>query len=157
MMNPELSHRWRYGVVSVALTGLGVLIWIALNTYMGDVGTPIPALVVDLNGQTVFTGADIIAGQQVFQKHALMENGTIWGHGAYLGPDFSAAYLHQLALDTTDPATLSENRYDRKTGTLRFTASEAASYRRQIDQWKNYFASSTASRGLSVKTITDPE
>ncbi|HEX9078182.1 MAG TPA: hypothetical protein VF795_01260 [Desulfuromonadaceae bacterium] len=23
-----------------------------------------------------------------------MENGTVWGHGAYLGPDFSAAYLH---------------------------------------------------------------
>jgi nitric oxide reductase subunit B len=29
-----------------------------------------------------------------------MENGTIWGHGAYLGPDFSAQYLHTLALDT---------------------------------------------------------
>jgi len=98
-----------------------------------------------------------MAGQQVFQKHGLMENGTIWGHGAYLGPDFSAAYLHQLALDTKDPATLTENRYDGKTGTLRFTASEAASYRRQIDQWKTYFAGSMASRGLSSNTITDPE
>ena len=94
-MNTELSHRWRYGVVLVALTGLSVLLWIALNTYTGGVGTPIPERVVGLDGQTVFTGADIIAGQQVFQKHALMENGTIWGHGAYLGPDFSAAYLHQ--------------------------------------------------------------
>jgi nitric oxide reductase subunit B len=156
-MNMELSHRWRYGVMAVALTGLGVLIWIALNTYTGDVGTPIPTRVVDVNGQTVFTGADIMAGQQVFQKHGLMENGTIWGHGAYLGPDFSAAYLHQLALDTKDPATLTENRYDGKTGTLRFTASEAASYRRQIDQWKTYFAGSMASRGLSSNTITDPE
>jgi len=157
MTNTELSHRWRYGVVAVALTGLSVLIWIAVNTYTGDVGTPIPMLVVDMNGQTIFTGEDIIAGQQVFQKHALMENGTIWGHGAYLGPDFSAAYLHQLALDTKDPASLSENRYDGKTGTLHFTASEAESYRRQIDQWKTYFAGSTASHGLSAKTITDPE
>jgi nitric oxide reductase subunit B len=156
-MNMDLSHRWRYGVVLVALTGLGVLFWIAIHTYTGDVGTPIPAQVVDVNGRIVFTGADIIAGQQVFQKHALMENGTIWGHGAYLGPDFSAAYLHQLALDTTDPATLSENRYDSKTGTLRFTAPEAASYGRQIDDWKTYFAGSTASHGLSAKTLTDPE
>jgi nitric oxide reductase subunit B len=156
-MNTELSSRWRYGVVCVALAGLGVLTWIALNTYTGDVGTPIPTRVVDSSGQTVFTGADIVAGQQVFQKHGLMENGTIWGHGAYLGPDFSAAYLHQLALDTRDPATLSENRYDPKTGTLRFTAPEAASYRRQIDQWKAYFAGSTASRGLSATTITDPD
>ena len=77
-MNMELSHRWRYGVMAVALTGLGVLIWIALNTYTGDVGTPIPTRVVDVNGQTVFTGADIMAGQQVFQKHVLMENGTIY-------------------------------------------------------------------------------
>ncbi len=156
-VNPELSRRWRYGVVFVALAGLGVLLWIALNTYRGDVGTPIPARVVDPAGQTVFTGKDIIAGQQVFQKHALMENGTIWGHGAYLGPDFSAAYLHQLALDTKNPATLAENRYDRQTGTLRFTASEAASYRGQIGQWKKYFDGSTASRGLSAKTIGDPE
>jgi nitric oxide reductase subunit B len=156
-VNPELSRWWRYGVGGVALIGLSVLTWIAVNTYSGGVGTPIPALVVDLNGQTVFTGADIISGQQVFQKHALMENGTIWGHGAYLGPDFSAAYLHQLALDTKDPATLMENRYDAKTGTLRFTASEAASFHRQIDQWKVYFAGSTASRGLSAKTISDPE
>jgi nitric oxide reductase subunit B len=141
-VNPELSRWWRYGVGGVALIGLSVLTWIAVNTYSGGVGTPIPALVVDPNGQTVFTGADIISGQQVFQKHALMENGTIWGHGAYLGPDFSAAYLHQLALDTKDPATLMENRYDAKTGTLRFTASEAASFHRQIDQWKVYFAGS---------------
>ncbi|MHB1100680.1 MAG: hypothetical protein ACYCZR_14110, partial [Burkholderiales bacterium] len=117
MLNTEPSRWWRYGVVFVVLSGLGVLVWIAANTYTGDVGTPIPARVVDANGQTVFTGADIIAGQQVFQKHGLMENGTIWGHGAYLGPDFSAAYLHQLALDTKEPASLSENRYDGRTGT----------------------------------------
>ena len=153
----ELSHRWRYGVVSVALIGLGVLVWIALNTYSGDVGTPIPERVVDTDGQSVFTGADITAGQQVFLKYGLMENGTIWGHGAYLGPDFSAAYLHQLALDTKNPTTLSENRYDAKTGTLLFTESEAASYRRQIAQWKSYFAGSTASRGLSTTTIADPQ
>src|SRR5450759_945392 len=157
MMDTELSHRWRYGVVCVALTGLAVLIWIAVNTYTGGVGTPIPARVVDPNGRTVFTGEDIIAGQQVFQKHGLMENGTIWGHGAYLGPDFSAAYLHQLALDTKDPATLLENRYDAATGTLRFIASETASYRHQIEQWEKYFDGSTASHGLSAKTITDPE
>lgn len=156
-MNTDLSHWWRYGVVAVASTGLAVLVWIAIHTYTGDVGTPIPTRVVDMNGQTVFTGSDIIVGQQVFQKHALMENGTIWGHGAYLGPDFSAAYLHQLALDTNDRASLSENRYDGRTGTLRFTAPEAASYRHQIDQWKTYFDGSTASRGLSVKTIADPE
>lgn len=156
-MITELSRGWRYGVGAVALGGLSVLLWITLNTYTGDVGTPIPTRVVDMDGQTVFTGADIIAGQQVFQKHALMENGTIWGHGAYLGPDFSAAYLHQLALDTPDPATLLENRYEAQTGLLRFTAPEVASYRRQIGQWGKYFDGSPASHGLAAKTVGDPK
>jgi len=44
-------------------------------------------------GETLFSGADIRGGQEVFLKYGLMENGTIWGHGAYLGPDFSAEYL----------------------------------------------------------------
>ena len=47
---------------------------------------------------------DVAAGQQVFLKYGLMANGTIWGHGAYLGPDFSAQYLHNWALDVADQA-----------------------------------------------------
>ncbi len=54
------------------------------------------------SGEIVFTGADIQTGQQVFLKYGLMENGTIWGHGAYLGPDFSASYLHDLGLTAAD-------------------------------------------------------
>ncbi len=34
----------------------------------------------------LFTGDDILAGQQVFLKYGLMDNGVIWRHGAYLGP-----------------------------------------------------------------------
>ncbi len=156
-MSTELSRGWRYAVVSIVVAGFGVLIGIAIHTYTGPVGPPIPARVVDMAGQVVFTGADVAAGQQVFLKHALMDNGTIWGHGAYLGPDFSAAYLHELARDCDDPAMLAENRYDAATDTLLYTPPEAASYRRQLERWRAYFDGSTASRGLSPKTIRDPE
>ena len=57
---------------------------------------------MDAGGNTLFTGADITAGQGVFLKHGLMDNGTLLGHGAYLGPDFSASWLHQLTLDAAD-------------------------------------------------------
>ncbi|MGZ4959134.1 MAG: nitric-oxide reductase large subunit [Methylomonas sp.] len=157
MVNAELSHRWRYGVAFVALAGLAVLTWITAQGYSNDVGAPVPARVIDVQGQTLFTGQDIIAGQQVFQKYGLMENGSIWGHGAYLGPDFSAAYLHQLVLDTKDPAMLAENRYDSKTSVLRFTEPEAASYRSQIIRWTAYFENSIGSHGLPAKTIQHPE
>jgi nitric oxide reductase subunit B len=63
---------------------------------------PTPGGAVDASGRAVFTDAEIALGQQVFLKHGLMDNGTVWGHGAYLGPDFSAQYLHLLALDLAD-------------------------------------------------------
>src|SRR5512141_2481221 len=93
----SLSPWWRNSVILVLIIGFSILIWIAVRAYRD--APPIPEKVVSTLGETVFTGADIVAGQQVFLKYGLMENGTIWGHGAYLGPEFSAEYLHTLALD----------------------------------------------------------
>jgi nitric oxide reductase subunit B len=53
-----------------------------------------------LGGEVVFIGAEIALGQQVFLRDGLMDNGTVWGHGAYLGPDFSA----QQRPPSLDPA-----------------------------------------------------
>jgi nitric oxide reductase subunit B len=66
--------------------GLTVLISLAARTYRG--GPPIPDRVVSATGMALFTGADILAGQEVFLKYGLMDNGTVWRHGVYLGPDF---------------------------------------------------------------------
>jgi len=95
---PELlSPWWRQAVILILIGGFAVLVWLASRTYKD--APPIPEKVVVGTGETVFTRDDIIAGQQVFLKYGLMENGTIWGHGAYLGPDFSAEYLHTLSKD----------------------------------------------------------
>jgi nitric oxide reductase large subunit len=45
----------------------------------------------------LFTRGDVLAGQAVFLRNGLMEYGSIFGHGAYLGPDFTADYLHRAA------------------------------------------------------------
>ena len=144
---------------------------------------PIPERVINQAGETVFTGDDIIDGQQVFLRYGLMENGTIWGHGAYLGPDFSAEYLHTLALDTAETfaqrlygkdlprltaeekaavyaevqQSLKENRYSPDTGRLTLTPPEVASYSRQIAKWKAYFSEPALNRGLSKSLISDPK
>ena len=57
---------------------------------------------VDASGTVLFTGQDIIAGQEIFLKNGLMEYGSIFGHGAWLGPDFTADYLHRAAELATD-------------------------------------------------------
>ena len=61
---------------------------------------PIPQVVKDANGLTLFTRADIMAGQGIFLGNGLMEYGSIFGHGAYLGPDFTTEYLHRAALSS---------------------------------------------------------
>ena len=92
-----LSPWWRRSAIVTIVLCFCVLGWLAKLTYSG--APPIPERVVDTDGAVLFTNAEITAGQQVFLRYGLMENGTIWGHGAYLGPDFSAEYLHTLALD----------------------------------------------------------
>ena len=47
--------------------------------------------------KVLFTRDDIVAGMNVFQRYGLMEYGSVYGHGAYLGPDFTAEYLHKSA------------------------------------------------------------
>jgi nitric oxide reductase subunit B len=89
----KLSPWWRRAVIKTLVGGFAVLIGMSGISYKS--GPPIPRNVTGPSGYVVFTGDDIRAGQQVFLKYGLMENGTIWGHGAYLGPDFSASYLRK--------------------------------------------------------------
>jgi nitric oxide reductase subunit B len=48
-------------------------------------------------------GEDVLAGQEVFLKNDLMEYGSIFGHGSYLGPDFTTDYPHRAALIANEP------------------------------------------------------
>src|SRR5215471_1447503 len=95
-MDTQLSTWWRRALILLMLAGFSTLGYLAARTYRD--APPIPTRVVGPSGETLFTRQDILAGQQIFLSHGLMENGSIWGHGAYLGPDFSAEYLHTMAL-----------------------------------------------------------
>jgi nitric oxide reductase subunit B len=177
----RLSNWWRIGVVLTILAGFTLLIFISAKAYRE--APPIPERVIGPSGESVFTGRDILEGQKVFLKYALMENGTIWGHGAYLGPDFSAEYLHTLAVHAAEMLArkrfqrgletlssweqesiqaeitqmLKKNRYEPKSKTLQFTAAEASSYIKQIDLWAIHFSDSSRNGGLKTKYIDDPQ
>lgn len=57
---------------------------------------PYPAKVVSESG-AILTGKDhIMAGQQIWQRYGLMDVGSVWGHGTYRGPDFTAQSLHMM-------------------------------------------------------------
>src|SRR5271157_1211817 len=59
---------------------------------------PIPAVVRAENGQVVFTSEDVENGQKLYLSRGGQDMGTIWGHGSYLAPDWSADYLHRDGL-----------------------------------------------------------
>lgn len=56
---------------------------------------PIPAKVVTADGATLFTSDDILDGQTAWQSVGGMQLGSIWGHGAYQAPDWTADWLHR--------------------------------------------------------------
>jgi nitric oxide reductase subunit B len=58
---------------------------------------PVPVRVVTSAGAVVFTGQEIRDGQNVWQSLGGQEVGSIWGHGAYVAPDWSADWLHREA------------------------------------------------------------
>src|SRR5262244_336323 len=95
-----VSKGWFQAAILVFLFGFFVLGFLAVRTYQAE--PPIPAQVVGPDGGVLFRGSDVIAGQQVFLKNGLMEYGSIFGHGAYLGPDFTTDYLHRAALISVD-------------------------------------------------------
>jgi nitric oxide reductase subunit B len=63
---------------------------------------PIPARVVGPDGAVVMTRDAILDGQQVWQSTGGQQLGSIWGHGAYQAPDWSADWLHREALNLLD-------------------------------------------------------
>ncbi|MGD0076311.1 MAG: nitric-oxide reductase large subunit, partial [Candidatus Binataceae bacterium] len=174
-----LSPWWRRSAIVMIVACFCVLGWLTKLTYSG--APPIPDRVVGPDGAVLFTDRDITAGQQVFLRYGLMENGTLWGHGAYIGPDFSADYLHTLALEVEETVAerhgfvmqaalrpsqrlivnaevarlLKQNRYDPASKTLTFTEAEAASFQRQIGLWTKYFEDPEKNGGLPHNYIGD--
>src|SRR5262249_18797214 len=55
---------------------------------------PIPDTVRTSDGRVLVTGDQIREGQNVWQSLGGQEIGTVWGHGAYVAPDWSADWLH---------------------------------------------------------------
>ncbi|HEX2920271.1 MAG TPA: nitric-oxide reductase large subunit [Bacteroidales bacterium] len=63
---------------------------------------PVPEKVISGNGNLFFTSQDIKDGQNVWQSLGGQEIGTVWGHGAYQAPDWSADWLHHEAVFILD-------------------------------------------------------
>jgi nitric oxide reductase subunit B len=164
-----VSKTWLQLTLLVLVVGFFVLGLLAYRTYQSD--PPIPARAVDPSGATVFTQDDVSEGQKVFLRHGLMEYGSIFGHGAYLGPDFTADYLRrssesvrdQLGGDESDSArqeTIDQfqvNRYDPATGALELSSEQATSFEELNRHYERFFREPTTRFGLRPEPIDNSE
>jgi nitric oxide reductase subunit B len=164
-----VSEGWVQAAALTFLFGFFVLGLMGYKTYSGQ--PPIPEEVVDPAGNVVFTGEDIRAGQKVFLRNGLMQYGSVFGHGGYLGPDYTADYLRRSALavresyggEGSDRAAtrtvqdFKENRYELETETLRFTESQAAAFGKVRDHYGRFFGEPSTKYGLRPEVITDAE
>jgi nitric oxide reductase subunit B len=162
-----ISKAWIQAAVLVVLVGFFVLGLLAYRTYMEQ--PPVPGRVVGPSGALLFSGSDISEGQQVFLHNGLMEYGSVFGHGAYLGPDYTADYLRRSSdlvrasfggadSDRAVQRTIEEmraNRYDEGADTLTFTARQAAAFRRLVGYYSDFFSDPTTRHGLRPDAITD--
>lgn len=73
----------------------GILLFLGSEIY--QMAPPIPKGVESASGEVLYTRDDIETGQNVWQSIGGMEQGSIWGHGSYLAPDWSADWLHREA------------------------------------------------------------
>lgn len=80
---------------AVIMISFAVLLYYGSEIYQK--APPVPKQVVDKSGNILFTGQDIKNGQNVWQSIGGQEIGSIWGHGAYVAPDWTADYLHMEA------------------------------------------------------------
>ncbi len=82
--------------------GLTIAVSFAVLGYYGhqiyQQAAPIPTAVVSSDGTILWHGEQIHEGQAVWRSIGGHQLGTLWGHGSYVAPDWSADWLHREAL-----------------------------------------------------------
>ncbi|WP_255499893.1 nitric-oxide reductase large subunit [Brevundimonas sp. P7753] len=117
----------------------GTLLWFGREIY--HAAPPIPERVQTTQGQTLYTLDDIQRGQNVWQAMGGMQQGSIWGHGGYLAPDWSADWLHREASALLDIRARAEGSSSFASLTPREQAADEAELR--IDMRRNTYDPAT--------------
>lgn len=81
----------------VVVTSFAVLLYFGGEIYRQ--APPIPEqVVVEGTGEVLFTKQQIKDGQNVWQSTGGQQLGSLWGHGSYVAPDWTADWLHREAV-----------------------------------------------------------
>ncbi len=112
---------------------------------------PIPEKIISEDNATVFTAQEIKDGQNIWQSIGGQELGSIWGHGAYVAPDWTADWLHREALFILDK--LSQQEYKVDYANLSEEQQSVMKIRLQADVRKNTYNDVTKTITISNNRI----
>ncbi|MFZ0389160.1 MAG: nitric-oxide reductase large subunit [Calditrichia bacterium] len=162
------TRRLWFGFAAVIIFSFAVLVYYGTEIYQKK--PPVPQRVITENGETIFTAEEILTGQNVWQSIGGQEVGTVWGHGSYVAPDWSADWLHreaqfilnnwasenynrsfdnlddekQAALKVRLQKELRTNRYNPDTGELVISAVRARAIRQVSQHYSGLFMNDPA-------------
>ena len=151
------------GLAILLVSSFAVLLWAGGAIFRA--APPMPERVVSESGEVIYTRADIERGRQVWQSIGGMQLGSIWGHGGYVAPDWSADWLHreivavlnrwagaagapsyaaaprelQGQLQARLQPMFRRNTYDASTGTITLDADRAAAVREVAAHYEDLF------------------
>ncbi|MDQ1923539.1 nitric-oxide reductase large subunit [Massilia pseudoviolaceinigra] len=80
----------------ICVLSFAVLGWVGTEIYLS--APPIPQQVTSRQGEVLFSEGEVQRGQQAWLSAGGQQLGSVWGHGSYLAPDWSADWLHREAL-----------------------------------------------------------
>jgi nitric oxide reductase subunit B len=176
------GERSGYGRLWVAFSFVVLASFAVLGGFgfrIAELAPPIPESVRTPDGHVLLTGDDIRQGQNVWQSLGGQEIGTVWGHGAYVAPDWSADWLHreltfildrwaggagygtlvgerQAALRERLRTTIRTNAYDPATQTLTIDADRAAAFEANANHYADVFGNGRPEYAIPAGTLTDP-
>ncbi|CAL2103061.1 Nitric-oxide reductase, quinol-dependent [Tenacibaculum sp. 190130A14a] len=82
--------------ILVVVSSFIALIWVGTEIYQTQPPIPDKVIVKETN-EILYNKSDIQIGQNVWESIGGMEVGSIWGHGSYVAPDWSADWIHREA------------------------------------------------------------
>lgn len=168
-----------FGFVLVA--SFLVLGWIGTRIYQES--PPIPDQVITTDGKTVVSSGQIQAGQNVWQSMGGMQVGSVWGHGSYVAPDWTADWLHRECIYILDHWAKSEfgeefaslnnekqsqlsgrlatimraNTYNPDTGTITIDPLRADAFESNVAHFSDVFSNGKKDYAIPAGAVTDPD
>ncbi|MDO8682619.1 MAG: cbb3-type cytochrome c oxidase subunit I [Armatimonadota bacterium] len=171
-----ISKRFKTVIILGITAAILLTLYGGTKTYQG--APPYPGKIIDNTGAVLIDKEGILQGQATFQRYGLMDLGSVWGHGAYRGTEFTADTLHRIgqkmreyyaqqngvkysalsddakaALDSRVIRELRHNDYNKATDTLTLNPAKAYAFKQVVAYNDQVFSKGLKGANILPKTI----